>query len=188
LVTDKQLTSALNPGKDLDLYEPNLFFWVPEDASGPARSGLIASAPGRALQNLQGEKNGSWQLVMPERGRVRLVVFGPIRDIPTFHAMYREGHDTYMVRDKGLHLHPTGKRCNKVRFWRSKRYPDGIYLPDPVARGLLEKGAIDEPAEWDDPSEARILAEEAAEPKEVELPREGERVRTVVPFKEDNQP
>jgi hypothetical protein len=187
VVTARDLRRAPSEaGQELDYLEPNLFFWVPEDASEAVRAKLLEQAPNDAFVNLNQAKNGGWEPVLPERGAVRLMVFGPVRDIPTFHAMYQEGSLTFMVRDRVSHLHLAnpGKSCNKVRFWRPKRYKKGIYLPDSVARKLRDKGVIDEPHEWDDPSEAMILDQEAAEPKAPE-PDRGERVRQVVPFKED---
>lgn len=180
--------------------EPNLFFWIPSDASEEEKIRQTEHWVIQAWKRRAEEKNGGWQPEKSEaRRKVRVI---PLSGIGADHVAFKEGHDTYLVRDQEWHmhrLHPTDRRvyasvtvlkdgsrvryCNKFRFWRPSRVSrqDPLWLPDNLAAALQQRGLL-KVVEWDT-QDGKILSEEMAEPakEKEEVQERGERVKTVVP-------
>lgn len=182
-----------------EFQEPNLFFWIPSDASHEEKIKQTEHWVIEVWKRRADPKNGGWRPEKSDnRRKVRVI---PLGGLGADHAAFKEGYDTYLVRDKEWHIHeihPTDKRvyasvqtlpngtriryCNKFRFWRPDRITqsDPLWLPDELAAVLQKKGLM-KVLEWDT-QDGKILSEEMAEPvKPVEVQERGERVKTVVP-------
>ena len=183
------------PGRDYQC--PRLFFWVPSDATDDQRVTLVKEAVDKAWVNMASPHNGGWQAVLPKRGDLQVSVLGPIRDIPSFHSLYSEGMDTYLVRDavnhqhlddRGIYKDVLGRKfrvCNRIRFWRDQK-ARVIHLPDRIMLTMMKAGLV-QVLDWDDPDgeeavEAwEFLAWKAAGEQPV-VEERGETVKTAVPW------
>jgi len=164
---------------------------MPEDISEELAPKFFEDTVNKLWVNKSLEKNGGWTPKDPGQGlKMEVVIFGPIREIPDYHAMYSPGQHTFLVRDKGgYHVHWRAEglytatdgrrydRCNHIQFYRDKEQ-EIIHIPDSMARELADEGLFT-PLSWDNPTsdEARGTA-----PSKLPVPTEQPTVVTEVPY------
>lgn len=191
MVSEAKARSELEKRDAAEFHEPNVFFWIPADMKGDMRNKFMHEQVHRMFVQLRSPKQGGWE---PLRGEnATKVTLMPVTGVPVYHAMFREGHDTILVREQEFHLHwdddrcfhrdlITGRmyrQCNRIRFKRSARYNAPMWLPDEIALKLQREGKF-KVLEWDNPESAMKVTEEGLS---VPTPRQGrKRVRKPVPW------
>lgn len=150
-------TETVVKPNEAELSEPRPFAFVPEDMK-PEQKGRFLQDQVQKMFEDQGRRG--WE---PEGGVSRAQIqVQRITGIPPYHTMYKEGHETWIVREKRFHLHwddpnathtdkITGRPyrvCNRIRFKRVAR--SGVmWLPDSIAHALQKEGKF-KVLEWDD--------------------------------------
>ena len=152
MVSEAKIRSELEARDVGEYHEPNVFFWIPEDMRGGMRNKFMHEQVHRMFIQLRSRRQGGWEPLKGENA-TKLTLM-PVTGVPVYHTMYREGHDTILVREQEFHLHwddgrcfdrdeITGqmwRRCNRVRFKRSPRFNAPMWLPDEIALKLQAEG------------------------------------------------
>ena len=147
------------------------FFWLPDDLSDDAKVSEVEKIVRQCWENLAKKKNGGYEPVPLAYGwhhdevlnepvfsdgkEVKVVVIGPVK-VPVGHAMHKEGHGAYVLRNKDHSF---------LRFKRLNPVSQQIHLPDHIAAELALKGVITV-VEWDT-DEGRRKFEELENPEPV---------------------
>ena len=122
--------------------EPSCFFFCPADM----RPELFADYAHKQVEDmmlqLKEDKNGAWTVVPPPGGIKLGFSIVPLSGVPAGHAYYKDGHETYVVRDQRWHTHKIRaddrrvyantrvnpatlekfRACNLLRFRRPRKY------------------------------------------------------------------
>lgn len=148
---------------ELEYNEPNMFFWVPEDASPEAKKKIMEEMTGRAFSQLRSDKQGGWEPVDPGQGEKHRILLVPVADVPPDHPLYKEAHVPVLMRSQRWHTHVAppkegkwersyaqefvvgGKkyfRCNRIKFQRQNKYTSELHMSTKIALDLYRRGKI----------------------------------------------
>ncbi len=164
---------------DLEYNEPNMFFWIPEDASEETKHRMMNDYVARGFRQLGSAKNGGWTPVDPGQGKRHAVTLIPVDGVPPNHALYKEGHVPVLMRAKKFHYHPITKdyggnvymvdgkphmRCNRIKFQRPNRQNRALHMNTKTALDMYRKGLFN-PLGYDSEEERIAFEEVASQPR-----------------------
>lgn len=171
------------------------FFWLPSDMREDMKGPRVEEIVNQCWVNLAKKKNGGYEPVPLARGwhrdqvtnkpvfssgrDVKILCVGPIK-VPFGHQLYKEGHDTYVLRYPDHSF---------IQF--AKIQNEGVKtltLPDRIMADLVRKGVM-HVLEWDT-DEGRRAYEESLEPetreqkeyREDRIQTRGAPIKQVVPY------